>query len=205
MAELRASRERIVLAADDDRRRIERDLHEGVQQHLVALAVNLQLVGPLMDADAEAAKALVDEMGRDVQQTLDETAHLAQRIYPPLLEAAGLAAALRAAAVTAGVPASVDVVAGDNFGTEVARMVYACCVEALEHLGAEARTRIIVRVQDQALAFDIFGDGTPAGAARWNEGLDRQRDRVAALGGRLTVRSEPGGGTHVFGSFPLER
>ena len=99
VTELRASRKRLVLAADTDRRIIERDLHEGVQQHLVALAVNLQLAGGLVDADPAAAKALLEEMGRDVQQALDETAKLAQRIYPALIEARGFAATLRSAAV----------------------------------------------------------------------------------------------------------
>src|SRR6476469_4046720 len=98
VAELQASRKRIALAADAERRRIEHDLHSGVRQHLVALAVNLQLTGSLVDADPAAAQTLLDEMARHVQQALDETARLAQRIYPPLLEAGGLAVALRSAA-----------------------------------------------------------------------------------------------------------
>jgi len=80
-----------MLAADADRSRIERALHDGVQQHLVALAVNLQLAGRLSDSDPPAAKTLLDEIARDVQQALDEAAQLAQWIYPPLLEADGLA------------------------------------------------------------------------------------------------------------------
>ena len=77
---------------------IERDLHEGVHQHLVALAVNLQLASRLTDTDPARGQALIEQMARDVQQALDETAQLAQRIYPPLLDAGGLAAALRSAA-----------------------------------------------------------------------------------------------------------
>ena len=92
--ELRASRERLVLAADADRRRIERDLHTVVQQQLVALAINLQQAGALADTDPAGATRLLAELERDVQQVLDEAAQLAQRIYPPLLEA-GLAATLR--------------------------------------------------------------------------------------------------------------
>ncbi len=103
VTELRASRRRIVFAADADRRMIERELHERVQQNLVALAVNLQLADLAVEADPAAAKTLLAELARDVQQALDETAQLAQRIYPPLLEAGGLAAALRAAAGSAGV------------------------------------------------------------------------------------------------------
>jgi len=207
VAELRASRERLVLAADADRRRIERELHEGVQQHLVALAVNLQLASQLADSDPAAAKALLEEIGRDVQQALDETAQLAQRIYPPLLEAGGLASALRLAAVSAGIPVSVEVAVGASYPPEVAGTVYLCCLEALEHAGAWARVTVTVRDEEGALAFEVIGDGvrSAAAAARSAAGLDRLRDRVEALGGRLTVRSEPGRDTHVSGSLPLSR
>jgi signal transduction histidine kinase len=201
VAELRASRERLVLAADADRRRIERDLHEGVQQRLVALAVNLQLADPLVAADPAAAKALLEEMGRDVQHALDETGQLAQRIYPPLLERGDLAAALRAAAVSAGVPASVEVAAGSSYPPELVRTVYLCWLEALEHPGAEARAKITVREEEGALAFEIVEDSGRSAPA----GLERLRDRVEALGGRLTIRPEPGGRTRVSGSLPLPR
>jgi signal transduction histidine kinase len=197
VAQLRASRRRLVLAADADRRMIERDLHERVQQHLVGLAVNLQLVGQSADADPAAAKALLDEMGRDVQQALDETAQLAQRIYPPLLEAGGLAAALRSAAVSAGVRVSLEV-AGASYPPEVAGAIYWCCLEALEHAGAGAQATVTVREEEGAVAFEVVEHGS-----RSDAGLDRLRDRVEALGGRLTVRSEPGRGTRVSGSLPL--
>jgi signal transduction histidine kinase len=197
VAELRASRKRLVLAADADRRRIERDLHDGVQQDLVALAVNLQLAGRLADADPAAAKTLLEEMGRDVQQALDETAHLAERIYPPLLEARGLAAALRSAAVRAGTPATVEVTAAAGYPPELAAAVYLCCLEALEHAGG-ARATVWIRDDEGGLTFEVGGDGDDSGA-----GLDRLRDRVEALGGRLTISSEPGRGTRVSGSLPF--
>ncbi len=200
VAELRASRERLVVAADADRHRTERDLHAGVQQCLVALAVNLQLAGPLADADPAAAKELLEDMGRDVQQALDETAQLAQRIYPPLLEAGGLAAALRSAAVSAGMPASVDVAPGVTYPPEIAATIYFCYLEALEHAGVGARTTVTVRDEEEAVAFEVVGTG-----ASPDEGLDRLRDRVEALGGQLTIRSEPGGGTRVSGSLPVSR
>jgi signal transduction histidine kinase len=197
LADLRASRKRLVLAADADRRMIERDLHERVQQHLVGLAVNLQLAGESADADPAAAKALLQEMGRDVQQALDETAELAQRIYPPLLEAGGLAAALRSAAVRADIRVSLEV-AGARYPPEVAAAIYWCCLEALEHAGAGAHATVTVRAEEGAVAFEVVEDGS-----RSDAGLDRLRDRVEALGGRLTIRSEPGNGTRVSGSLPL--
>jgi signal transduction histidine kinase len=171
-----------------------------VQQHLVALAVNLQLAGGLADADPAAAKALLDEMGRDVQQALDEATHLAERIYPPLLDAGGLATALRSAAMSAGTHASVDVAPGASYPHEVAGAVYFCCVEALQQTGAGTKATVTVRDEDGVLTFEVIADG-----ARSDAGLDGLRDRVAALGGRLTILSEPGSGIHVSGSLPLSR
>jgi signal transduction histidine kinase len=198
VAELRASRRRLALAADSDRRMIERELHECVQQRLVALAVNLQLAEQSADSDLAAAKALLAEMGRDVQQALDETAQLAQRIYPPLLDAGGLRAALRAAAVSAGIRVSLEITAGTRYPPEVAGEIYWCCLEAFEHAGAGVRATVTVRNDDGGVAFEVVEDGFPSDA-----GLDRLRDRVEALGGRLTIRSEPGRGTRLSGSLPV--
>lgn len=197
VAELRTSRKRLVLATDADNRRIERELHKGVQQHLVALAVNLQLAGQLADTDPAAAKTLLDEMGRDVQQALDETAQLAQRIYPPLLGAGGLAAALRSAASSADIPVTIEVAADASYPPEVARTIYSCWLEALEHGVAQAT--VAVRDENGMLAFEIVVDGARSEAEPgW-----LLRDRVEALGGRLSIESEPGRGTRVSGSLPL--
>jgi signal transduction histidine kinase len=201
VAELHASRVRLVLAADADCRRIERDLHEGAQQHLVALAVNLQLAGPLVHANPAAARALLEEMERDVQQALDETARLAERIHPPLPEAGGLGAVLRSAAVSAGIPASVDIAAGSSYAPEISRTVYVCWLGALESAGDEAPATGTVREEDGALRFEFVAAGAPLAAAAG----DRLRDRVEALGGRLTVESDAGRGTRMFGSLPLSR
>jgi signal transduction histidine kinase len=198
--ELRASRERLVLASDADRRRIERDLHDGPQQQLVALAANLQLARRLADADPTAAKALLDEMGRDLRQALDEAGKLAQRIYPPLLDAGGLAVALRAAAVSLGVPTRIEVAAGAGCPPEVAGAVYFCCVEVLECAAAEATARVTVRGEDRVLAFEVVTNSVCSDAA-----LVRLRDRVEALGGQLTVASTPADRTRVSGSLALSR
>jgi signal transduction histidine kinase len=204
---LHASRRRLVQAADVDRRLIEHHLHERVQQHLVALAVNLQLAHELTHADPPAAKALLEEMGHDVQRALDETARLAQRIFPPLLEAGGLAAALRSAAVSIGIPASVEVATGASDSPEVLRTVYFCCLEVLEHAGDGARASVTVREEQGALAFDVVEDGAGSAAvgASSDAELERLRDRVEALGGQLMIQSEPGRGARVSGSLPLSR
>jgi signal transduction histidine kinase len=193
------------VAADADRRRIERDLHDGPQQQLVALAANLQLARQVADADPAAVKALLEEMGRNVQQALGETGKLAHRIYPPLLDAGGLAVALRAAAVSVGVPTRIDVAAGAGYPPEVAGAVYFCCLEVLEGAGDGARATVTVRDEDGALVFEVVVDGAGSAAPAFNGLLTRLRDRVEALGGQLTVRSEPGQGTRVSGSLPLSR
>jgi signal transduction histidine kinase len=200
VADLRACSRRLVLAADADRRAIERDLHERVQQGLVALAVDVQLLRQKADADPAAAKALLDELARDIDGALDETKQLAQRIYPPLLESGGLVAALRAAAMSAGVRASLVIPTGACYPPEVAGTVYWCWLEVLAHGRPGARATVTVREEDGAFAFEVVGDGPPRGT-----GLDRLRDRVAALGGRLTIRSERGRRTRVSGSLPLSR
>ena len=194
---LNASRKRLLLAADAERRRIERDLHDGVQQHLVALAVNLQLAGELTNSDPAAARTLLAEMGRDVQQALDETAQLAQRIYPQL-DAIGFAATLRSAAVNAGIRAYVDADVAATSPPDLLATVFWCWLDVLDRCMTGARATITIREQDRALTFQIVEDGDHSAAA-----LERLCDRVAALGGTLTIQSEPGPRTRVSGSLPL--
>ena len=203
VAELRASRARLVLAADADRRRIERDLHDGLQQRLVALAVNLQLARRLADDDSVAAKALLEEMGRDLRRALDEAGRLAHRIYPPLLEAGGLAVALRTAAASVGIPTRIEVVA--DYPPEIAGAVYFCCLEVLERAGDGASATVTVRDEKGALVFEVVADGAGVAAAASDEILSRWCERVESLGGHLTVRLEPGDGIRVSGSLPLSR
>ncbi len=180
---------KLVLAADADRRSIERELHDGVQQHLVALAVNLQLAEQLVGDDPAAAKTLLQDLRRNVQQALEEAAQLAQTIHPPLLETGGLAATLRAAASSIGVPSSVEVAADPGWPPEAVMTVYLCWLEALSGATAGTRMTIGVREAEGALSFEICG----------SEALpDRLRDRVEALGGEL-VSSE----ASVTGFLPL--
>jgi signal transduction histidine kinase len=197
---LRAAEERLVLAADADRRTIERDLHNGVHQHLVALAATLQLARLSADSDPAAVDALLEEMDRDVRQALDATALLAQRIYPSTLELGGLAALLRSAAVHARVPATVDVAAGSSYAPELAMTVYLCWLAILASATTETQVTINVREVDDALTFELTGEVTGSDAS-----LDRLQDRVEALGGRLTSEPEPGGVICVSGSLPLRR
>ena len=132
-------------------------------------------------------------MGRDVEQALAETTQLAQRTYPPFLDAGGLATELRSAAASAGVRARIEVAAGSRCPPEVAWTVYLCWVEALERAGNEAQATITVREREGTLAFEIGAQGD-----RSSSGLERLRDRIEALGGRLKVESDC-----VSGSLPL--
>jgi signal transduction histidine kinase len=186
----------LFVAAAAERRRIERDLHEGVQQHLVAFSVNLQLARELMDADPAAAKTLLAEIARDVQQAVEETAQLVQRIYPPLDEIS-LATTLRSAAVREGVRASVDVVARERYASEIAVALYWSWLDVLEQVGDGASAALQVRVDDGALEFELVADSDQLDTA-----LERLHDRVEALGGRVRIRVEPGPRTRVNGSVP---
>ena len=154
-----------------------------------------------MDADSGAAKGLLEEMGREVHLALEETGKLAHRIYPPLLEAGGLGAALRAAAVNAGVPTRIEVETEARLAPEIAGAVYFCFLEVLERSGDGARATIDVRVEDDEVLFEIaeYGDTAPGGP------VEQACDRVEALGGRLTVESEPGRVRRLSCSLPLAR
>jgi signal transduction histidine kinase len=185
-----ADARQLVLASDSDRRRIERELHNGPQQALAGLAVSLQQARSLVESDPAAAVALVDEMRRDVQEALEHLRALSERIYPPLLEAGGLRVALRTAAANAGVRARVEVVGG-ACPAELALTVYLCWVEALGRIGDGASATIAVRDEDETLVFEISADVA---------GVDTVEDRVEALGGQLTIESG-----RVAGSLPLSR
>jgi signal transduction histidine kinase len=187
---------RLVLAADAERRRIERELHDGVQQDLVGLAVNLQRARRLIATDPAAAAALVDEMRRDAREALDRSRALAQRIHAPQLEAGGLLAALRSAAASAGVRTRIDVPADGRLAPDVAATVYLCCVAALDRLPGRTTAAITVREQDGSLAFEVVADD--AGREPADDRLTAVRDRVEALGGRLSV-----GPGQIAGVLPM--
>ena len=200
--ELRASRTRLVLAADADRRRIERELHDGAQQDLVALAVKLQQARAMVDSDSAAAGVLVDEMRGDVQESLDRLRALAQRIHPPQLDAGGLPAALRSAAASAGIRSRIDVGANGVYPQEVAATVYLCIVAAFERLVTGTTAAVGLREENGTLAFEIVAEDAGVDPADANLNLAAMRDRVEALGGRLTITAVPGGGMRIAGSLP---
>jgi len=197
---LRASRRRLVLAAAADRGRIERELHDGPQQRLVAIAVELQQARRLVDVDPAAASALIDEIAGEARAALDALRVLAHRIHPPLLEAGGLRAALRTTAAVLGVPTRVQVAEGMTLPSELAGAVYFSCADALEHVAERAKVAITVRQEEGMVAFEILAEGS--GSAQIEADLTAMRDRLEALGGRLTIESKPGH-TGITGSLPI--
>lgn len=179
---------------------MERDLHDGVHQHLIAFAVRLQLAGHAPESDPASLTALLGEMSHAVHNALDETARLAQRIHPATLDTRDLAALLRSAATAAGVPATVDVTATGSYPPEAVMTIHLCWLDTLDRAGRGSRTAIEVHGSVAGLAFEVTGTDVQSIAD-----LDRVRDRVEALGGRLTITTSPRGETVVAGSLPLEQ
>ena len=198
--DLRASRRRLVSAADADRRAFERELHDGVQQQLVALSIDLRRLAGIIDADPIAAHALLDEMTDNVRTAMTETTALAGRIYPPLLAARGLAIAIRSTAEGFGVTIVVDAPAGADYPPEITTAIYWTCVETLSFASAGSEATVRVVDTDGALTFDLGIDGRPPDPV-----LTRLRDRVEALDGRLGVDDGAGGGSLVHGWVPWSR
>lgn len=203
--DLSASRARIVAAADHSRRQIERDLHDGAQQHLVALAVKLGLARQLLDADPATVATLLEELRGDAQATLTSLRELAHGIYPPLLMDRGLSEALRAAANRAVLPTDVLADVG-RYDSDVEAAVYFCCLEAMQnagkHAGEGARMSVTVTASESELCFEVADDGAgfdATDAARTGHGFVNMADRLGAIGGSLDVDSAPARGTRIRG------
>ncbi|HEV2427914.1 MAG TPA: GAF domain-containing sensor histidine kinase, partial [Acidimicrobiales bacterium] len=206
--ELRASRARIVASGDRERRRVERNLHDGAQQHLVALAVNLRLAKSLVGEDPAALTEMLEQLGQDVQATIQELRELAHGIYPPLLVDGGLAEALRA--VVNRSPLDVELVTEDigRYGADAEAAIYFCCLEALQNAAKHAsESHVQVRVwQDAgALLFEVADDGPGFDVTKMGKGQGRTNmaDRLGAIGGTVRWDSAIGAGTTIRGSVPI--
>ena len=197
IAELRASRRRLAIAVDDERRSIERALHDGVQQQLVGIAANLELAAGSVEADPVAAKRLLGEMAREAQRAMEDARALAERIYPPMLDPAGLGVALRSAAANANVPIRIDIEGDQAYPNEIAGTVYFCCLDVLERAAAGTTVAITVRNEGGTVSFEIVTNVDADLEA------SPMRDRVEALEGRWSIRSGPGAQTRVAGSIPV--
>jgi signal transduction histidine kinase len=207
--ELRASRSRIVAAGDSERRKLERNLHDGAQQHLVALAVQLRLAKDALIDTPDDVDGMLDEIRSGLQDAITELRALAHGIFPPLLISGGLAEALPASASRAALPTSTDIVV-DRHDQEVEAAVYFCCMEALQNAGKHAgdSASAVLRVwQDPAaLHWEVADDGPgfdTTSIAGDGHGFVNMRDRMGAFGGTIEVVSAPGQGTTIRGHVPL--
>jgi signal transduction histidine kinase len=208
LEELRASRQRLVAAQDEERRRLERDIHDGAQQQLVALAVNLNLARTLTEKDPPKAAEILDRLRAEAQEALEDLRDLARGIYPPLLQDKGLAAAVESQARKAAVPVTVDADGIGRYPQEAEAAAYFCVLEALQNVAKYAEAEAVtVRLGevDGELVFSVTDDGNgfDPDTTRPGSGLQNMRDRLEALGGRLEIRSTPGEGTIVLGRVPV--
>jgi len=205
---LRESRARIVASGDAERRRVERNLHDGAQQHLVALAVNLRLARDIIVEDQEGGLEMLAQMGEDVQATIRELRELAHGIYPPLLADSGLSEALRAAATRSPLPVTVATDGIGRYSQGVETAIYFCCLEALQNAGKHAAgATVAVRLWEEAggLLFSVSDDGPGFDAARvrGGHGFVNMSDRLGAIGGTVRWESRPGHGSTISGSVPV--
>ncbi|RTL65690.1 MAG: sensor histidine kinase [Pseudonocardiaceae bacterium] len=210
-ADLQASRGRLVRTADAERRRIERDLHDGAQQHLVALAVGLRLVRDSLSESGDTAAAnleLLDELDAGVRESIEELRSLAHGIYPPLLRDSGLGEALRAAAKRNPLDVTVRADVRTRHGEQLEAAVYFCCLEALQNAAKhapEAAVVVTLEEDDDELRFAVVdtGPGCDVDNMAAGAGMQNMADRLGAIGGTLELSSAPGRGTSVSGRVPL--
>jgi signal transduction histidine kinase len=206
--ELRASRQRLVAAQDDERRKIERNLHDGAQQQLVALSVQLKLAEQLAGKDPEKEQELLARLASQANAALEDLRSLARGIYPPLLADKGLAAALESQARKAAVATTIEADDIGRYGQEVESTIYFCTLEALNNVAKYAEaTRAVVRLSQRdghvEFAVDDDGRGFDADATSYGTGLQGMADRLDAIGGELLVESRPGAGSKVSGRVPV--
>jgi signal transduction histidine kinase len=208
LEDLRASRGRLVAAQDAERRRLERNIHDGAQQQLVALAVKAKLVDAMVERDVEKAREILGQIQAETHEALESLRDLARGIYPPLLADKGLPAALEAQARRAPMPVAIAADGVERYPQEVEATTYFCVLEALQNASkyAEASSvTITLRASDAGLTFEVADDGRgfdPA-STPWGSGLQNITDRLEAIGGTLEIRSEAGAGTRLVGLLPI--
>ena len=205
IGELSASRARIVAVTDQARRRIERDVHDGAQQRLVALRIKLALESERLEHEAPQTAAELELLGAEVDETIDEVRAIAHGIYPSLLSDRGLVEALRAAARSTPLSCTVHADGIGRHSQEIESAVYFACVGARRPTSAREATRIAIRLwADESLRFEVRDDDPGSPRSRSGRAwLDEPLDRLAAVAGELAVEAVPGEGTRVTGSVPL--
>jgi signal transduction histidine kinase len=207
VTELRDARARVIAAADTERRRLERDLHDGAQQRLVSLALTLRMAEQRAEEGDPDAPELVRQAREEVTMALDELRDLARGIHPAILTNRGLAAALNDLAGRAAVPVEVTDAPGERLPEPVEAAAYFVVSECLANIGKHAqasRATVAVTARDGVLLVDVADDGRGGAGLSGGSGLQGLQDRVGAIDGRLTLDSPPGGGTRVQARLPLD-
>ena len=207
LEEIRASRLRLVAAQDAERRRIERNIHDGAQQQLVALAIKLSITESMIGTDVDGEREMLAELRQDAAGAVEDLRDLARGIYPPLLATMGLTAALEAQARKAPMPTLVTADGVGRYPQDVEAAVYFCVLEALQNVAKYAgATRAEVKLAGSGhdLRFEVTDDGAgfDPQSRGYGTGLQGMADRLHAYGGSLDVRSAPGAGTTIAGRFP---
>jgi signal transduction histidine kinase len=205
--DLRDARQRILAAADEERRRIERDLHDGAQQRLVAVALTLRLAESRLESDPASVAQLVVHAREEAQLAIEELRELARGIHPALLTDLGLGAALEALASRAPVPVEITGVPADRLCEPVEAAAYYVTAEALTNVAKYARASeasVCLSLIDDCLRVEIRDDGVGGADPSTGSGLRGLRDRVDALDGRLELDSPPGVGTTVTVEIPVD-
>ncbi|MBV8735258.1 MAG: hypothetical protein JO120_10790 [Solirubrobacterales bacterium] len=207
--ELSASRARLLAAADDERRRIARDLHDGAQQRLVALRLELELEAEKAEHDDAAEAATLRQFSAEIEEALEDFRSMTRGIYPAILNDRGIADAVRSAALRSPIPTTVEVDDLADYPQEIATAVYFCCVEALQNVAKHADgatdVRIVLAEKHSVLRFSISDDGPGfrSDRTRLGAGMINMRDRLSVVGGDLAIQSTPGQGTRIAGRIPL--
>lgn len=207
--DLRQSRQRLVRAQDEARRRLERNIHDGAQQQLVALKVKLSLAERLIDKDPVKLRNALAQLKAETDEAVQSLRELARGIYPPLLADGGLLVALQNQAGKSPVPVTLEFGEVARYLPETESAVYFCCLEALQNIAKSAQaTRACIRVAalDGVLHFTVEDDGRGFDPKHIHagSGLQNMRDRIEALGGKLTIVSAPGQGTRIVGEVPVK-
>ena len=204
--QLAASRARIVEAGDSERRRLERNLHDGAQQRLVSLALDLNLARATLDGDADRARELLGGVANELELALEELRELARGLHPAILTDRGLEAALAALAGRAPMPVEVEAVPKERLPERLEAVAYYLIAEALTNAAKHAQAsgvRVRVTSDGERMRVEIVDDGVGGADVRDGSGLRGLCDRVEALGGVLEIRSSPGDGTTLDAGIPL--
>ncbi len=208
LEDLKAAQKRLVAAQDEERRKLERNIHDGAQQQLVALSVQIRLAQSLVERDPQKAQAMLGDLQTRTTETLEDLRDLARGIYPPLLADKGLAAALEAQARKSTMAVEVRAGALGRYAPEVEAAAYFCVLEALQNTAkyANATTvRVSLETEEANLRFEVVddGEGFDPTSDGHGSGLQGMADRLAALDGGIEIRSAPGAGTTVLGRIPV--